>query len=221
MDEETVTAIGTGMVDTPMTAIGDSPRVAEGKAPEALTEALRARMQEILKNPLSARSLLELEQMAQLSRSMLAISMDPQALAPKRVGANYIGGVGYQTVNVGANLAYGPESMTPAPQNETFGVKALKEIVAAVREICAVQLESRKAPEKVHEIVKGIGEAREQLISAIATARERGLDDIAKKLEKQLFDAYLDEAKVPEESTPPALPAAPASNGVVHPETAL
>lgn len=101
-------------------------------APSLLEQAMHQHLQAIALRPMTPRTLLELEKTCRLARELFAIGKMPDALQKGNYfPPNTVGGMDplamYES-GVGLGIAYG----NPAPMNqtETFGVQAIKELIA-------------------------------------------------------------------------------------------
>jgi hypothetical protein len=138
-----------------------------------LAEALRA---EILKlasdGALSEEVLLRIMRVAKTGRDLLmSLNASPSNLAnmlrrPKSPFAIPVLGEDMGMGDLGDSVN-GPMPFAPSPIAENFGMTALREIIAAMKN-------------------QNGGNSPSRLVEALAIAREKGLDDVAKELEMQL-----------------------------------
>lgn len=141
-------------------------------ADDALFEASKLKMKELLDKPLTQRSLFEIEKVAKLLRSLLATTGAPE-FAPVR-GYGLVG-----SYDGGIDAGFGDSGMTvlaPSSPPENFGANLIREAMAFLGE---QKKENRKRDKSRDLVMK---------VEAVAAARERGLTKIADKLEKEILD---------------------------------
>lgn len=175
---------------------------------EELHNAMQAKLVSLSTKPVTARSLLELEQMTRLMRQFVVLGMDPMAmkvphhhqhttyqpysgypldstdgLSGSLTPAN-IGGSGF---GLGGAVG-GSSAIAPSPPVENFGATIVRELMSLL---------GAKKPEGIPVPLTDT----DRLIDAIALAREKGLKDVEKTLMKQLVKMQM--TKGPLEPTPP------------------
>lgn len=106
---------------------------------EPLTAALHAHIKEVAARPLDMRMLIELERTCLLARELMAVGKMPNAMARhKMIHPQYMGGDSYgdgamampiSPMGTGASFSTGAAYSSP---NETFGVTAIRELVAGL-----------------------------------------------------------------------------------------
>jgi hypothetical protein len=162
---------------------------------ELFQEAISARLDEAVNQPVTARSLFELEQFIRLARQFFAVSRDPRALAcPGPDGDStvvnpvfnspYPTSFGVQGIAV-PTVAGGFGALAPAPPAENFGATIVREMM--------------------ERSSRGLGDAG-TLMDAAKLARDKGLVALAEQFEAKLLAELT--AHVDEEKPAPALPAA-------------
>jgi len=135
-------------------------------APDELKAALQVQLRRILDQPITARTLRELEETAHLSRQMLIVAGDPGARRRRR--RQRLGlAMGDDYEDYGMDE---PEMDGGVIGPENFGAAAIREIVAA-----------QKQPSLTREV------------EALAAAKEAGLTKVAERLEKNIMER-LDES---------------------------
>lgn len=142
--------------------------------PKELVEAMRQEFRKLVEAEDFWRKMSQMAQLAAQADSLFRTISAAAAAATVPVLSNQAMGInmGYS----GAPFIAGPASVSPAPNPEQFGAKAIRELVASV-------------PEVASEIARAIADAvrdPRQTVEAIAMARSRGLEDLANKLERQL-----------------------------------
>lgn len=171
------------------------------EAERALRDALQGRLREIIAQPLTSRTLVELEQTARHARALLIVSRRLE----NGFGAQMLGGGGFETGEIMGDTTNYLEALAPSAPAETFGSAAIREIVGALG-----KLGDKK-------------ETSVDLVAAVAVAREKGLTDLANKLEERLLKVAEEEAKlpiVPESDLPPVGEKKPESEPAVEQEVA-
>lgn len=153
------------------------------KQPQPVAEALRA---EILKlatdgdqkseGALTAEILMRIMRVAKTGRDLLvSLSVSPSNLAgmikrPNPFGMSYSGqetmddSLGLVDVSMGGAIM----PYASSPQSENFGMTAIREIIAATKNL------------------NGNGASPAKLVEALVIARKEGLDDVVRELEMQL-----------------------------------
>ncbi len=164
----------------------------EPAPPSPLEAALHAQVNAIASRPIDPRMLLELEQTCRLTRELLAIGKMPDAfrkqhLIPGDPLSLYESGVG-SGVTVGPMGSYASPGFAglAAPSNptETFGVQAIKELIALVPGLMAKPA-AAPAPEpqmsyadmaSAMAVAKGAGDDKlyDQLFRLLELEQERG-----------------------------------------------
>lgn len=155
----------------------------------ALGEALRAKMRQILERPATVRSLMELEQTSRLAREILIAGMDASSLVHR---GHMHGGMAMQASNGGTpyDMALPMGAMLPSlpigsSYAENFGAQVLRELGVA----------------------NGSKDGRRSaadLVAAVAEARDRGLHDLAAKLEAELLGEGTVDVVAAKDAAPPA-----------------
>lgn len=140
------------------------------KKNEQLAEALRQKLREIIDQPISFRSLLELEETARLGRELLIVGKDPEALRGKRLRS---GNVSYVSSNSLAAVSMDGDddgSLAYSSPAETFGATVIREIVG----VASALMGSRNEPTPL------------EIVTAAALAQEKGMTELAQKLTAKL-----------------------------------
>jgi len=161
-------------------ALGFKAALQAEKAAEAtaafdpeLESALRARLMRLIKKPLTARSLSELEQVTKITRQLLVAGASPAALSAGCDYAPYLGQVPGPGGSLPVDSLYsaGPMMSGPAhsPPAETWAATLMRELIAG--------LGGLKGKEEEDPL---------KIIAAISFAKERGLEEVADKLSARL-----------------------------------
>jgi hypothetical protein len=179
-----------------------------------LRHALQVRILQLAVQPLTPRSLTELEQTAKTALQMLTIGADPHAFRGQRRHSNqgwqgdsfvgmgmnvtseqYDGGDSGDSVMFPGNpeLSQNPFPLSSSSYQENFGATALRELVALrAKNDEAERAKKAAAPSPAEPTPPGI-------LDLIADARKKGLTDVAARLEEKLFASVPD---APAKATP-------------------
>lgn len=140
-------------------------------AEEAIQAALSARLKEIADKPITARTLVEMEQFSSIAREMLIVGKAPGQA--RRRSSFYNG----PELMGGAYVYDGMGVMAPSSGQENFGMTAIREGTSMVGQLIAI----------ASQIVERFGES--ETVKALAVARKEGLADVASALEARLLDS--------------------------------
>ncbi len=149
----------------PLTADYDTEPKTE--ADKGLQAALQNKLAELVAAPMTARTLIELEQFASRARSLIIVGRAPGQQLDNGGGSAFtIGGI----TSYGLGDGYlADDALSPAPASETFGATAIRELVAAVGKMN----EKKDSPQDT--------------VRAIAAARDANLPELAARLEAKLL----------------------------------
>jgi len=161
-----------------------------------LEHALQQKLQELAAAPMTATSLLQIEEMAKLARETLAVVKDPRAFATR---SKQGGSIVMNTGSVGYVGAEDGEALAPSSSAETFATRVMREVIAGVSAV----------------IGQKPGPSAMDLMTSLKMAKELQLPSVEQALRAQLEGLSAAALPLPPPPKPPALlaPGRKAKNG--------
>ena len=154
----------------------------EAPEPDPVLEAFRTELLNYMKEPLTAKSLRQILQIASAARELLAVRNPKNRYRGQRRGGTFTYGNsgGYVMNNPAYTDEYEDEDeegvgmqMSPGHMNvdrETFGARILREIVAVIP-----------------QVLRASREDQAQIVQAVAAAEKLGMTDLAESLKARLL----------------------------------
>lgn len=167
-----------------------------------ISEALRAELQRLLSEAteFDVKTCVQIERCAKAAKAMLAATGGVANAMQLVQDQQEEGGGGMMNASGITATPYG--ALAPAPAAETFGVRAIQELIKLVPTLTKKNNPVAKKDDPL------------QLVRAIKEAKDAGLAEVAKALEQRLMSEMAPAEEAPEEPTPDD-PVGTAATGVL------
>ena len=171
---------------------------ASAAKPPPMVDAIQAKLIAIASEPVTPASLMRLEQTARLSRELLVVDKQPEALRRRNKISNisYGSNPGYDAPIYDDNSV---SMITPSDSAETFGATIIREAIPALTAMMA----PKPLPEWPMDPVRAI--------EAIQKAKKAGLHDVAAQLKEKLMGRPMGTPVVLSAKAEPIKPSLPPS----------